>query len=607
MTAKTYRPEIDGLRAIAVVSVILFHAGFDAFAGGFLGVDIFFVISGYLITGIIQAELEQGKFSIWRFYERRIRRILPALIVVMLLCIPPAVYVMVPDELQNFGQSLVATTASANNILLYMTSGYFAQANEFKPLMHSWSLGVEEQYYLAVPLLMWATYRLGKRRAVWGMIVLLSIASFALCLYLSKHDPVANFFMIWSRTWELGAGAAVALAEPRLRRTLQMPPALAPWVSLAALAMILVPMLTIGRETSLPGWLTLVPVAGTGMLLGLATPGDAVTRLLTLRPIVGIGLVSYSAYLYHQPVYAFVRLTSLDEPGAPVLIGLIFVTFALAWLSYKLVEQPFRDRKRASTRAVLAFAIGGSAITLAAGLYLHRTQGLYASRTALHADPGFSADANARFVDGPRRLENAVLPEAAPAGGKRLLVLGDSFARDFVNMGRESGATAHAAVSYMGAGDQCDGVLAPAVRANAMRADHVVIAFAMEVETIACIDTIAAAVRRVTAAPITVIGTKNFGWNNSAVLMLPAGQRYGYRARPLTKTVEVNRMARERLKQWGYVDVIGAIADTEGRVPVFTPEGKFISQDRNHLTQAGAAWLGGILFARAPLNAIPGR
>ena len=195
-----YRAEIDGLRALAVVPVILFHAGFEFFSGGFVGVDVFFVISGYLITTILIEDIDNERFSIVNFYERRARRILPALFFVMLACIPFAWMWMLPDPLENFGQSLVAATLSANNVLLYLTTGYWDLASEFKPLLHTWSLGVEEQYYVLFPLLLLLTWRFGKGIVLLTVIVIASV-SLGLSEWLSRENPEAAFFLIHTRAW----------------------------------------------------------------------------------------------------------------------------------------------------------------------------------------------------------------------------------------------------------------------------------------------------------------------------------------------------------------------------------------------------------------------
>ena len=210
-----YRREIDGLRAIAVLPVILFHAGFETFSGGFVGVDVFFVISGYLITTIIIAELEQGKFSIINFYERRARRILPALFLVMLVCIPLAWFWLLPRDMQDFSQSLVAVTVFASNILFWRESGYFDTAAELKPLLHTWSLAVEEQYYVIFPLFLMSFWRLGKR---WIMILLVAVfvVSLALAQWASLAKPSAAFFLLPARGWELLVGAFAAFCWLKL-------------------------------------------------------------------------------------------------------------------------------------------------------------------------------------------------------------------------------------------------------------------------------------------------------------------------------------------------------------------------------------------------------
>lgn len=194
-----YRREIDGLRTLAVLPVIFFHAGFQIFSGGFVGVDVFFVISGYLITTIILAELERGKFSIVNFYERRARRILPALFFVLFVCLPFAWTWLVPDDMKNFSQSLVAVSAFSSNILFWRTSGYFDTAAELKPLLHTWSLAVEEQYYVFFPLVLMLTWRLGKR-CIISLLFIFFCGSLAVAQWTSVHVPMFGFFMLPTRT-----------------------------------------------------------------------------------------------------------------------------------------------------------------------------------------------------------------------------------------------------------------------------------------------------------------------------------------------------------------------------------------------------------------------
>ena len=204
-----YRAEIDGLRALAVVPVILFHVGFEMFSGGFVGVDVFFVISGYLITTILIEDIENNRFSIFNFYERRARRILPALFFVMFIAVLPAYLLMLPDELQNFGQSLVATTLFSNNLLLYITTDYWALESDFKPLLHTWSLAVEEQYYFIFPIFLLLLWKFGKHNVFW-IITIIVVISLTLSEWGWRNWPIANFYILPTRAWELLAGSLAA-------------------------------------------------------------------------------------------------------------------------------------------------------------------------------------------------------------------------------------------------------------------------------------------------------------------------------------------------------------------------------------------------------------
>lgn len=332
-----YRREIDGLRAVAVLPVILFHAGFSVFSGGFVGVDVFFVISGYLITSILIAELEQGKFSIARFYERRARRILPALFLVMLSCVPFAYMWMLPSQLTDFSESIVSVVFFASNILFWRESGYFAPAAELKPLLHTWSLAVEEQYYLLFPLLLLLLWRLGRRSLFW-IIVISALLSLLLAEWGWRNAPTANFYLAPTRFWELLAGSICAfLTVGREQRSSNA-------MSILGLALIVFSIFGYDESVPFPSIYTLVPVFGTVLVILFAAKGTWVARLLSWRGFVGIGLISYSAYLWHQPLFAFARLHSLSEPSHALMAFLALAALLLAWATWRYVEQPFRKR-----------------------------------------------------------------------------------------------------------------------------------------------------------------------------------------------------------------------------------------------------------------------
>jgi len=329
-----YRPEVDGLRAIAVIPVILFHAGVAGFSGGFIGVDVFFVISGYLITSIILADIQSNTFSISRFYERRARRILPALTLVIAACIPFAWVWMTPQELVDFGQSLVATVLFGSNILFWRESGYFSAAAELKPLLHTWSLGVEEQFYLFFPVLLLLLKPLS-RKALTILLSAVVISSVVLAQWASANAVSANFYLLPTRIWELLAGALVAIGN--FRR-----PIANEALSLIGLLLIIAAVALFNSSTPNPSLWTLLPVGGTVLILGFGNKDTIAGRILSIKPLVSIGLISYSAYLWHQPLLAFYRIRLLTNPDGPELTAIIFATFILAALTWKLVEQPFR-------------------------------------------------------------------------------------------------------------------------------------------------------------------------------------------------------------------------------------------------------------------------
>ena len=332
-----YRSEIDGLRAVAVLPVILFHAGFDAFEGGFVGVDVFFVISGYLITSILIADIERGDFSLLRFYERRARRILPALFFVMACCLPFAWAWMYPDQLTAFARSLVAVSLFVSNILFWQESGYFSAIAEEKPLLHTWSLAVEEQYYLLFPIFLVLVWRFGRNGAFWSILVL-ALGSLALAEWGARNEPTANFYLTPTRAWELFAGSLAAFVVRR-----HGPRGNEPLAALG-LAAILFALLFYDSSTPFPGLYALVPVLGTVLVILFADAGTLTARFLSLRAMVGIGLISYSAYLWHQPLFAFARIRSAEEPAPLLMIALAAVSLVLAAFSWKYVEQPFRGR-----------------------------------------------------------------------------------------------------------------------------------------------------------------------------------------------------------------------------------------------------------------------
>lgn len=360
-----YRAEIDGLRSVAVLPVILFHAGFEVFSGGYVGVDVFFVISGFLITTILLEELERGQFSVVRFYERRARRILPALFVVMAACVPPALLWMLPSALRNFGQSLVAASVFLSNVFFAQGASYFGAASELKPLVHTWSLAVEEQYYVIFPVLLYLLWPLGRKR-VLAVLAVLALVSFGLSEFSLFDFPTRHFYFSPARAWELLAGSFCAFFL--FRRPVRSNDLL----SAAGLLLIAVSIFTFTDYTPFPSSYTLAPVLGTALIILFCDRDTWVGRVLSMKLPVWIGLISYSLYLWHQPLFAFARTRSMLPPSQGGMLALVAAAFLLAYLTWRFVEQPVRRRTVAGTRRAI---FGGSAIMMGAfiglGLVIH--------------------------------------------------------------------------------------------------------------------------------------------------------------------------------------------------------------------------------------------
>ncbi|NOS80146.1 MAG: acyltransferase [Nitrospira sp.] len=372
-----YRREIDGLRALAVIPVILFHAGFQTFSGGFIGVDVFFVISGYLITSIIHAEQQAGTFSIIKFYERRARRILPALFLVMAVSIPFAWLWLLPTDIKDFSQSLIAVSVFASNILFWRESGYFKTANELKPLLHTWSLAVEEQFYVLFPLFVLLTWRLGKRWMI-GLLIATMFFSLALAQWSAFNKPVAAFFLLPTRGWELLIGAILAFYKSTMKTTTGYVVSrniIYQAGSAIGLAMILYAVFAFDKNTPFPSLYALVPTIGTALIILFAYPQTAIGALLGYKAFVGIGLISYSAYLWHQPLFAFARHRALVDPGVLVLLLLSLAAILLAYFSWRFVEQPFRKRGSISRGNIIAMSCFLTIVISTIGLYGHYTNG----------------------------------------------------------------------------------------------------------------------------------------------------------------------------------------------------------------------------------------
>jgi peptidoglycan/LPS O-acetylase OafA/YrhL len=434
-----YRREIDGLRALAVLPVILFHSGFHLFAGGFVGVDIFFVISGYLITSIILGEMRKGKFSIARFYERRAKRILPVLFVMILVCIPFAWFFMLPHQIKDFSKSLIATATYSSNIYFYLSTDYFNELAELQPLLHTWSLAVEEQYYVVFPLILIVAWRFGEK-AILAALVSISVLSFGLATWGAIHWPSAAFYLLPTRAWQLLLGGCSAFllagSYPRFLALRQNILA-SNCFSVVGVVAIFISIFLYSKSTPFPGVYALLPTLGAALIVIFARPYNFVGKVLGHRYFVGVGLISYSAYIWHQPLLSFARLQNITELSVAQSTAICILVLPISYLSWRFIETPARTIELKKVR-VFAYTILASCFVAAIGFMGYKTDGFWAQKLAA-IDPQFRAQVINREVElAPRmgmwvRVVNSQPREFANAPEKRkVLILGDSKAADLI-------------------------------------------------------------------------------------------------------------------------------------------------------------------------------
>ncbi|MDX2367599.1 MAG: acyltransferase family protein [Colwellia sp.] len=360
-----YRREIDGLRALAVIPVILFHTGTKYFSGGYVGVDIFFVISGFLITSILLSELSANQFSILKFYERRARRILPALFAMLLLTSLFAYLLMPADSLLLYSKTLTSVIGFSSNIFFYFSNDYFSPAANENVLLHTWSLAIEEQYYFIFPVFLLLLWRLGTGRLL-SLIIFFILVSFGFSMFLtSKSMDSANFYLIFSRAWELLFGSLIAFIPiSRIK--------ISAWIRelilFLAFMLIIYAITNFDENTPFPGSYALIPVIGASLIIIFADNVSFIGKLLASRLMVFIGLLSYSLYLWHWPLFSFLRIKTIGEPSVFSFIITIVICCVLAFISWKYIEAPFRSKLNYPRQRIFKYSLISMAVFATIGL-----------------------------------------------------------------------------------------------------------------------------------------------------------------------------------------------------------------------------------------------
>lgn len=580
-----YRKEIDGLRALAVLPVVMNHANISGFSGGFVGVDVFFVISGFLISQIIHGQVVQGSFSILEFYERRARRILPALMPVCVFSLICGYFLLLPDFYENLAESVVATLLFSNNILLAMTSGYWQLESSFKPLLHTWSLGVEEQFYIFYPVIVLFSAKFGGRVFNYTLIAGL-VFSFALSVALTPVYPNASFYLIHTRAWELFSGALAAYYMPRLKCS----DAMAGAISMLGVMLIVFSIVLFSELLPYPSFYAAVPCVGAVLALMFTRSGSLAYRTLTIPAAVSLGMMSYSVYLWHQPIFAFARTLSLRPPEKWEMFALSLCVLGISYFSWKYVEQPFRDRSRFTARQIYSFAgIGGSAV-LATGLAIYALSGLPARVPGMGLGGG-------RYIAYNESAFGLKKDKFEADNRPHILVIGNSTGRDLVNIMRESGKFTHDDIIYRDDVTPCNNRIPVSVRHDLFKAaDAVVVAANWNFDGgCSMIDFDDPLLR---GKPYVFVGPKHFGYNLNAFMHLKFEDRKSARAFLLADTMESNNQFKNSVKNGHYVDLLNIMDSRFEGLPVFDGDGRILSADRVHLTKAGA-----VLFANQIFDA----
>jgi peptidoglycan/LPS O-acetylase OafA/YrhL len=434
-----YRAEIDGLRTVAVLPVIFFHAGFEQIGGGFIGVDVFFVISGYLITQIISQDLDLGKFSIADFYVRRAKRILPALFLILIFTSVAAALISDKDFLSKYAWALMSVTTFSANIYFWKTASYFDTSSEYNPLLHMWSLAVEEQYYLFFPIILAALW---KMPPIYRLLILVAmfVLSIAAAEWGSVNAPTATFYLLPTRFWELLAGGFAALYGSRWSQA-RDGGVQAQLLSMLGLALITWSILTLDELTPFPGRYAVAPVLGAVLIILFAMPNTLTGAVLSSAPFVFIGKISYSAYLWHQPLFALYRQV-VPVMSVAVALLLIALTLVLAYLSWKFVETPFRQIKDSQWRVLSVSAVGIVVLTaigpLLYGYSNYRQWGPQEAKLIALSNYKIPRQGSC-FLDSSLQSSEKFAADCRGSGGRGVLVWGDShaaaLASGFVELG----------------------------------------------------------------------------------------------------------------------------------------------------------------------------
>lgn len=622
MTNIKYRPEIDGVRAIAVAVVVLYHAnimvsGVNPFKGGYVGVDVFFVISGYLITSIILHDLNSDKFSFKYFYERRARRILPALFTVMLASIPFAWIYMLPKAMDEYAGSILSSLFFSSNILFWNEDSYWAEPSELKPFLHTWSLSVEEQFYLLFPLMLVALWKLAPKY-VTGIFFLLGLFSLLLADHFTPEVPEFTFYLLPARAWELLAGAILGKIEhDRGRQSNRTIAEIAPGIGLC---LIIYSVLSFSNDTPHPSFFTIIPVLGTMLLIWFSQEGGFLTNILSNRLVVGVGIVSYGFYLWHYPVFALSKIKDKD-PSQYAKIGWVALSLILAIFTYFLIEQRFRSKTEVRLKPFLAcISAAFMSLSLFALISLKTGGVLYRYTDGQMKFLNLNREQGGDFTQYVTSNYNSLAKEKQyiENGLPKLLLIGDSYSQDFFNVLKESGRTnsVQAIAHFVPTGCQnvssdtpdieqhilehnkkpCEAAVRvgdDALVERLVKSDGVIVATSWTEYTDEQILKLVEKIKSFGVDNVLVVGRKEFPTITTEQLIeMNLEKLENSRLQVSDYYYGVQKRMSETVPPDEYLNLHSMFCGSSIYCPISTPDGYLISFDGRHLTQEGARYIG---------------
>ena len=617
-----YRKEIDGLRALAVLPVVLFHAGFESFSGGFIGVDVFLVISGYLITSIILVEQEKEAFSLVSFYERRARRILPALFLVIFISIIFSYLLMTPGQLIDFAESVIASSLFVSNFHFFQEAGYFSVASELKPLLHTWSLAIEEQFYIFYPLILVFMFSFG-RKIIISFLIFSFVFSLILSNFLSTSMPSANYYLIPTRAWELLMGCLGAFYLQNKDATQINNNFLSEVLSLSGVFVLLSSFFIIDDTFPFPSIWTLLPTIGTLLIIVYGTQETITGRFFSNKIFVGLGLISYSLYLWHQPIFAFSRLLKGDDLNQYHYFILILLSIGLSYVSWTYFENSFRKKNSISSKSLYVLIISFIIFFLSFAAATFYTSGFkaryeFSNDQLVKTNEEFSSYVQTSFQN------HTLVTFDSSIKLKKLFIIGDSYAKDLFNILLESDLKDHYQVSTHLIHADCGALLLRDYKTISPFTDSrctnlgsdflpngrfeeesvmnlikdsdeiwITHSFNRRDWLIEFLPLSLENLKELTDADITIYGHKDFGEIDfKKYLLMTNEQRIQEKFKLNDRFIDQNILIQKALKKKNYIDLFKFYCDEVYSCNLFDTNGFLLSYDGSHLTKEGAIYFG---------------